>query len=103
MSAKAHSNSNQKVAERQKLEPPSDYKVIYLNDDATPMDFVIGSLIEIFSHDPNTAQDLTFEVHNKGSAVVAVLPYEIAEHKGVEVTLAARAQNYPLEVKLEAE
>lgn len=103
MSAKTQSTTTEKVLEREAVEPPRDYKVIYLNDDYTPMDFVVGSLIEIFNHDPQAAQDLTFEIHNSGSAVVAVLPYEIAEHKGVEVTLSARAQNYPLEVKLEEE
>jgi ATP-dependent Clp protease adapter protein ClpS len=42
------------------------------------------------------------DIHHNGSAVVAVLPYEIAEQKGTEVTLEARQQGYPLQVKLEA-
>jgi ATP-dependent Clp protease adapter protein ClpS len=42
-------------------------------------------------------------IHDQGSAVVAVLPYEIAEQKGIEVTLDARAQGYPLLIKIEAE
>jgi ATP-dependent Clp protease adapter protein ClpS len=45
--------------------------------------------------------DITYDIHENGSAVVAVLPYEIAEQKGVEITMAARSQNYPLQVKLE--
>jgi ATP-dependent Clp protease adapter protein ClpS len=43
------------------------------------------------------------DIHDKGSAVVAVLPYEIAEQKGIEVTLDARAQGFPLQVKVESE
>jgi ATP-dependent Clp protease adaptor protein ClpS len=43
------------------------------------------------------------DIHDEGSACVAVLPYEIAEQKGVEVTLLARAQSYPLLIKLEPE
>jgi ATP-dependent Clp protease adapter protein ClpS len=46
---------------------------------------------------------LTKNIHENGSAVVAVLPYEIAEQKGIEVTLEARSQGYPLQVKVEAE
>jgi ATP-dependent Clp protease adapter protein ClpS len=46
---------------------------------------------------------LTTKIHEEGSAVVAVLPYEIAEQKGIEVTLDARNQGYPLQVKVEAE
>jgi ATP-dependent Clp protease adapter protein ClpS len=42
-------------------------------------------------------------IHDQGSAVVAVLPYEIAEQKGIEVTLDARSQGFPLQVKVEAE
>ena len=56
---------------------------------------------EFFSYNTDTAVQITENIHNTGAAVVAVLPYEIAEQKGVEVTLSARQQNYPLQVKLE--
>ena len=46
---------------------------------------------------------ITENIHNQGSAVVAVLPYEIAEQKGIEVTVSARSQGYPLQVKVESE
>ena len=81
-------------------EPPM-FRLIYLNDDKTSADFVSGSLIEFFDYRPDTAEELTTHIHETGSAVVAVLPYEIAEQKGVEVTLAARSEGYPLQVKLE--
>ena len=48
-------------------------------------------------------QTLTLDIHNAGSAVVAVLPYEIAEQKGIEVTVSARSRGYPLQVKVEAD
>ena len=81
-------------------EPPL-YKVIYLNDDGTPMDFVVETLIEFFDYTVETAAKITQDVHELGSAVVAVLPHEIAEQKGIEVTLCARNQRYPLQIKLE--
>lgn len=81
-------------------EPPM-FKVIYINDETTAIDFVIGSLIEHFNYTNDTAEEITMNIHNTGSAVVAVLPYEIAEQKGIEITVAARAQGYPLQIKLE--
>lgn len=92
-----------KTVKKVKLSPPREHKVIYLNDEVTPMDFVVNSLMEIFEHDYITADYLTQRVHEEGSAVVAVLPFEIAEHKGIETTLSARANGYPLQVKIEPE
>jgi ATP-dependent Clp protease adaptor protein ClpS len=60
-------------------------------------------LIEYFNYNQDTASSLTVNIHDQGSAVVAVLPYEIAEQKGIEVTLDARSQGFPLQVKVEAE
>lgn len=100
-------NADTKVLTKSKTKvkvlPPKEHKVIYLNDDITPMDFVIQSLVDIFDHDDDTAEILTTRVHEEGSAVVAVLPYEMAEHKGVEVTVMARANGFPLTVKIEPE
>lgn len=85
------------------LQEPPLFKIIYINDDVTSMEFVVESLIEYFDYNPDTAGTITKNIHEQGSAVVAVLPYEIAEQKGIEVTLTARAQGYPLQVKVEAE
>ena len=79
------------------------FKVIYLNDSQTTMEFVIETLINFFNYTAETAVKITEDIHNTGSATVAVLPYEIAEQKGIEVTVHARSQNYPLQVKLEPE
>lgn len=79
------------------------FKIIYLNDNATPMDFVVETLIDAFDYTEQTAAQITMDIHEAGSAVVAVLPFEIAEQKGIEVTVLARNNNYPLQIKLEPE
>lgn len=85
------------------LQEPPMYKIIYINDEVTTVDFVVDSLIEYFNYNPDTATKITYDIHEQGSAVVAVLPYEIAEQKGIEITLEARALGYPLQVKVESE
>ena len=83
------------------LKEPPMYKVIYINDDVTTMEFVVESLVTVFNHSPESAQEITVKVHQEGSAVVALLPYEMAEQKGVEVTQLARNNGFPLQIKLE--
>jgi ATP-dependent Clp protease adaptor protein ClpS len=85
------------------LQEPPLFKIIYINDDVTSIEFVVGSLIDYFNYTQDTATTITQDIHNSGSATVAVLPYEIAEQKGIEVTLEARSQGYPLLIKVEAE
>lgn len=92
----------QTVREILNIEPPKDYKVIYLNDNVTTYEFVIESLTNVFAYDDEDAETKAHEIDEQGSSVVAVLPFEIAEQKGVEVLLSARNQGYPLEVKLES-
>jgi ATP-dependent Clp protease adaptor protein ClpS len=97
--------TNTAVATRvdQELKEPSLFKVIYMNDDATTMEFVVESLMSVFDHSQESAENITMEIHNKGQSVVAVLPFELAEQKGLEVTTMARNQGYPLLVRLEAD
>jgi ATP-dependent Clp protease adaptor protein ClpS len=92
-----------KIAPLTNLKEPPLYKVIYFNDSVTTMEFVIGTLIDYFDYNNETALAITKNIHDQGSAVVAVLPYEIAEQRGIEVTLDARASGFPLQVKIEAE
>lgn len=82
---------------------PGRYKVVFYNDDATPMEFVIAVLMKVFRHSEENALALTLKVHNDGSAVAGVYAFEIAEQKGVETTNLARQNGYPLVVKIEAE
>ena len=97
------SDSHTSTATRTRIdvkEPPM-FRVIYINDDTTSVDFVIASLVEHFDYTADSAEKITLDIHEAGAAVVAVLPYEIAEQKGIEITMAARAQGYPLQIKLE--
>jgi len=87
--------TNNEIAE------PVMFKVIYMNDNNTPVDFVIESLVNFFNYNQDTAQKVTIDIHESGAAVVAILPYEIAEQKGIEVTVEARKYGFPLQVKLE--
>jgi ATP-dependent Clp protease adaptor protein ClpS len=92
-----------KIKPNFKLSEPPMFKVIYINDNHTTMDFVVKSLIEHFDYTVDTAATITSGIHETGSAVVAVLPYEIAEQKGIEVTVEARSEGYPLQIKIESE
>lgn len=85
------------------LKPPSKWKVIFLNDDHTPMEFVVELLTTIFRHSMSSAKELTFEIHNSGSAIVGVYNHEIAEQRGIDATQAARLNGHPLTVTLEEE
>ena len=87
----------------QDVKEPPMYRVVYLNDSKTTYEFVVESLIEYFDYTVDTAAQITVDIHEAGSAIVAVLPYEIAEQKGIEITMLARAQSYPLQIKLEPE
>lgn len=99
----ANDNTKIKIKPNTALKEPPMFKVIYMNDDQTTMDFVVDSLVEYFNYTNETAEHITTGIHKDGSAVVAILPYEIAEQKGIEVTLDARSQGYPLMVKIEEE
>lgn len=86
-----------------KYSEPSMFKIIYINDDVTTMEFVVDSLINHFDYSIDNAVSVTEKIHSDGSAIVAVLPYEIAEQRGIEITVEARNQGFPLLVKIESE
>jgi ATP-dependent Clp protease adaptor protein ClpS len=90
-----------KIQPRADVKPPPLFNVIYVNDNTTTMEFVVETLKIYFNYDDEAAYNITMKIHEDGSAVVATLPYEIAEQKGVEITLLARNNGYPLAVKLE--
>jgi len=79
---------------------PSMYKVIFLNDDVTPMELVTLLLIEVFRHELKTAEQLTLEIHNKGQAIVGTYSYEVAEQLTLEATSIARANGSPLKIQV---
>jgi ATP-dependent Clp protease adaptor protein ClpS len=82
---------------------PRRWKVLLLNDDSTPMEFVIGILVEIFKHTESAARDIMLQVHETGSGVAGIYSFEIAEAKAVEATNQARTAGHPLQIKLEEE
>lgn len=85
------------------LQPPKMWKVILLNDNHTPMEFVIGLLTQIFKHDEPRAKEITLEIHQSGSAVAGIYTHEIAETKGIESTTLARSNGFPLQITIEME
>jgi ATP-dependent Clp protease adaptor protein ClpS len=85
------------------VQPPKLWRVVFHNDDATPMEFVIYLLVNVFRHEETTAKDLTLEIHNTGSAIVGVYTHEIAEQKGIEATQISRSNGHPLEITIEQE
>lgn len=88
---------------KNKLKEPKKFKVVILNDDFTPMDFVVAVLVAIFKHTEEAAIKLTLQIHNEGSAVAGIYTHEIAEQKGLETTQVARENGHPLQVKVEVE
>lgn len=86
---------------KQRIEEPKDWKVIMINDDVTPMDFVVSLLIETFNHSVDTAKAVMLQIHNEGSGVAGVYTFEIAEAKTVESTTLARSNGFPLQLKIE--
>ena len=87
--------------DKPKLEPPPMYKVVLLNDDYTPMEFVVHVLERFFGMHTEKATMITLTVHMTGSAVVGIYPREIAETKSEQVNEYSHSQNYPLLSKIE--
>jgi len=85
------------------LAPPALWKVIFLNDNKTPMELVIELLTGIFKHTESKAKEITLEIHETGSSIVGVYPFEIAEQKGIEATTIARQNGSPLRITVEQE
>ena len=87
---------------KQISEPPK-FKVVLLNDDVTPIDWVIKVLVEIFRHSNENAEKITLTIHTDGSGVAGIYTYEIAEQKALEAQDQSRSQGFPLQIKLEEE
>lgn len=85
------------------LGEPSRWKVVFFNDDETPMDFVVFLLVDVFHHTPRDANNVMIVIHEKGSGVAGVYDYEIAEEKALTCIRLARENNFPLQVTVEEE
>ncbi|WP_298469465.1 ATP-dependent Clp protease adapter ClpS [uncultured Erythrobacter sp.] len=97
------SDSETGVATKTRTKPkkPSQYKVLMLNDDYTPMEFVVMVLKRFFSMDLEQATRVMLHVHQKGVGVCGIFPYEVAETKVNQVMDFARQNQHPLQCTLE--
>ncbi len=86
---------------RPKTKKPSNYKVLMLNDDYTPMEFVVLVLQRYFTMDLEDATRVMLQVHQQGVAVCGVFTYEVAEIKVAQVIDFARENQHPLQCTLE--
>jgi ATP-dependent Clp protease adaptor protein ClpS len=83
------------------LKEPSFYKVILLNDDFTPMDFVVHVLQKFFNHNGEEANRIMMQVHQQGAGVAGIFSHEIAETKVYIVNDYARKNKHPLKCTME--
>ncbi len=99
----ADSDNEVGVATKTKARPkkPSQYKVLMLNDDYTPMEFVVIILKRFFSMDMEQATRVMLHVHQRGVGVCGIFPYEVAETKVNQVMDFARENQHPLQCTLE--
>ena len=81
---------------RPKLKKPPLYRVVLLNDDYTPMEFVVGVLESVFGMERYKATRVMLEIHTKGKGICGVYTYEIAETKVAQVMTIAQQQQHPL-------
>ncbi|MEI3039041.1 MAG: ATP-dependent Clp protease adapter ClpS [Victivallales bacterium] len=84
-------------------EEPPMYRVLLLNDDYTPMDFVVEILREIFHKDRPEAERIMLNVHRKGAGLCGIYTYEIAETKVTRVRAKAKEAGFPLRCTMEPE
>jgi ATP-dependent Clp protease adaptor protein ClpS len=90
-----------KTRTKNTVKEPPHYRLIFMNDDVTTFDFVVETLVQMFDYAYESAEALARQINEDGSGVVVVLPYELAEQKGIEVTLLARSHGFPLQVRIE--
>jgi len=95
------SQEKQLEAVKQRIQPPSMYKVLLNNDDYTPMDFVVEVLMQFFRMDAEKANQLMLTVHYRGKAVCGLYTAEIAETKVMQVNEYARKNQHPLLCSME--
>ena len=91
------------LEKKEKTENPSLYRVLMLNDDYTPMEFVVLVLQRFFGHNHEAAQQIMLHVHQRGVGICGVYTFEIAEAKASQVMNFARQNEHPLQLQLEKE
>lgn len=88
-------------AEKTKVKPPGLYKVLLLNDDFTPMDFVVSVLQKFFLMSREQATQIMFKVHREGMGVCGVYPKDVAASKVEQVISFSRQHQHPLQCVME--
>lgn len=83
------------------FQEPKDYKVVFLNDDYTTMDFVVAMLVSVFHKSESEAVEIMEKVHKTGSGIAGIYSYDIALTKSKMVIENARRNGFPLRVEVE--
>ncbi|MGN6390171.1 MAG: ATP-dependent Clp protease adapter ClpS [Burkholderiaceae bacterium] len=99
--ATEHENNTSLAPEEVKLKPPPMYQVLLLNDDYTPMEFVVAIIQEYFNKDRETATHIMLSVHRDGKGMCGVYPKDIASTKVELVLTHARKAGHPLQCVME--
>jgi ATP-dependent Clp protease adaptor protein ClpS len=90
------------VEDKKKLQEPPKYAVMFLNDDYTPMEFVVAVLVQLFGKTSEEANSIMLEVHENNKALVASYTYDIATTKVQEVNIVAQREQFPFRAEVEA-
>ena len=98
-----HKQTGLLLKPRPKTRKPSMYKVLLLNDDYTPMEFVVYVLERFFNKNRQEATDIMLHVHRRGVGICGIYTFEVAETKVAQVMDYARASEQPLQCMLEKE
>lgn len=96
-------DGNIKLATKPKTKTPPLYRVLMMNDDYTPMEFVIEVLEKFFQKNKEEATQIMLHVHQRGVGVCGIYAYDLAETKAMQVMNYARKYEHPLQVQLEKE
>jgi ATP-dependent Clp protease adaptor protein ClpS len=94
------SHQESAVAEKAKVKKPSLYAVLLVNDDYTPMEFVIHVLQKFFNKNSDEANHIMLQVHEKGSAVCGIFTREVAETKAARVVQYSQEHKHPLQTRI---
>lgn len=89
------------VKEKIKIQPPKQFKVIILNDDYTPFDFVIEVIMNVFNKNHREAESIMARAHRSGKAICGIFPKEIADLKVEQIEDMAHSANHPLQATTE--
>ena len=93
----------EKTQKKEKLKKPKMYKVIFINDDFTTLEFVVGLLMKVFKKTLEEAMKLAKEIHTQGTGTAGVYTHEIAETKAAQSMALIQEHEHPLMVVMEAE